>query len=291
MTPPSIGDLTRRLTDWLDQLMPAGDRRDGLVRDLLDRFGDDIGEVTEAACREIERVSWAHSRHLALAFEPDGTEEPDAESRGWPAPDPAEVRRRAAGLSEIRRLGDSGCLIRLDNLDHVGLAREYVEAAFTLAAHARHLVLDLRANGGGDPATVALVAGRLLGNQAQQLSDVVRREGRRQWWTPDLPPGTALTQPVSVLVSARTFSSGEALAYHLQARGRVTVIGERTPGAADHITPIRLAPSVQAFLPEAYVVDTRTGTNWEGRGVVPDIECPADRALEVAAAAPATTAG
>ena len=85
-----------------------------------------------------------------------------------------------------------------------------------------------------------------------------------------------------MLISERTFSSGEALAYHLQARGRVTVVGERTPGAADHITPVRVSPHVRAMLPEARVRDAVTGTNWEGTGVVPDIPCEPADALEAA---------
>ena len=52
--------------------------------------------------------------------------------------------------------------------------------------------------------------------------------------------------------------------------------------AAGHITPIRLAPTVRAHLPEAYVIDSVTATNWEGRGVVPDVACPAGDALDVA---------
>jgi hypothetical protein len=51
------------------------------------------------------------------------------------------------------------------------------------------------------------------------------------------------------------------------------------------VTPIRLAPTVMADLPEAYVVDTITGTNWEGVGVVPDIACAPDTVIETALAA------
>ena len=117
---------------------------------------------------------------------------------------------------------------------------------------------------------IALIAGWLLGDGSVKLSDVVDGHGSRQWWTPDLPPGTALRQDVSVLVGPGTFSSGEALAYHLQARGRVIVVGEATPGAADHVLPVRLAPTVLAHVPHAYVVDAVTGRNWEGVGVIPD---------------------
>ncbi len=279
--PARTGELVGSLVAWLRRLMPAGDRLDRLVGELALGFGADPRPVTAAVCREIEQRAWPHSRHLALRFEPDGTAPPDEVSRGWPPPDADEVRARAASVTEVRRIGGA-CLIRVDDLDPVGLAQPYVDAAFALASGAAHIVLDLRANGGGDPATLAAIAGRLLGDSAQELSEVVYRDRRRQWWTPDLPRGTALTQPASVLVSERTFSSGEALAYHLQARGRVTVVGETTPGAADHITPIRLAPKVLGFLPEAYVVDSVTGTNWEGRGVVPDIECPAEQAVTTA---------
>ena len=278
----TVGELVERLSGWIERLMPAEERRDRLVVEVRERFGGSRDAVTAGVCREIERVAWEHSRHLLLVFEADGTEPADEESKGWPPDDPDEVRKRAAGVSEVRRLDGGACLIRVYGLDAAGPARPFLEAAFTLAGGAERILLDLRGNGGGDPATVALIAGRLLGDEAEQLSEVVYRDRRRQWWTPDLAPGTALTQPVAVLVGEGTFSSGEALAYHLQVRGRVTVVGERTPGAADHVTPIRLGPSVLGLLPEAYVVDSRTGTNWEGRGVVPDVSCPAGEAVAAA---------
>jgi C-terminal processing protease CtpA/Prc len=89
-----------------------------------------------------------------------------------------------------------------------------------------------------------------------------------------------------VLTSPRTYSSAEALAYHLQARGRATVVGEPTRGAADHVTPVRLTPQVQGFLPEAEVRDAVTGGNWEGSGVLPDVTHPHVTALEAALAPP-----
>ena len=113
---------------------------------------------------------------------------------------------------------------------------------------------------------------------------MIYRDRTRQWWTTgrltDLAPPRET--PVSVLVGEGTFSSGEALAYHLQSRRRATLIGKPTPGAADHITPVRLSGHVLAFLPEARVRDVVTQTNWEGVGVIPDIPCQPAEALQAA---------
>lgn len=277
----TVRDVTVRLTTWLDRLMPVGDRWSALTRELA-RFGDDDRPVTAELCAEIESAAWRVSRHLALIFEPDGTAPPDTEAGRWPAQDPVTVRARAASVSQSRRLPDRTALIRIDGLDEVGLAKPYVDVAFAHARGARRLVLDLRANGGGDPATVALIAGWLLGDTAVQLSEVVDQQRRRQWWTADRPAGSALREDACVLVSRATFSSGEALAYHLQARGRVLVVGEATPGAADHVLPVRLAPTVLAHVPQAYVVDSVTDGNWEGTGVQPDVKTTADQALATA---------
>lgn len=87
------------------------------------------------------------------------------------------------------------------------------------------------------------------------------------------------------MISAGTYSSGEALAYHLQARGRGPVVGQPTPGAADHVTPVNLTREVRVILPEAYAVDAVTGSNWEGTGVHPDRETgPGDTEEEALAA-------
>jgi C-terminal processing protease CtpA/Prc len=65
---------------------------------------------------------------------------------------------------------------------------------------------------------------------------------------------------------------------------RATVVGERTPGAADHVTDIRLAATVTGELPVGYCTDSVTGTNWEGSGVAPQVDCAADDAIDAALA-------
>ena len=276
--------LTSGLRDWLDRLFPDRDRGERLQQAMRERFGDDTRAVSAELCGEIETAAHAFSRHFALEYVHDGSLVPDRDPPGWPQQDPGEVALRAGSVGEVRRLPDGTGVPALDSLDGVHLAAPYLEAAFALLRGARGVALDLRRNGGGDPGTVALVLDWLLGDKATHISDVIYRDRTRQWWTTGrlgelaLSPGT----PVAVLISGRTFSSGEALAYHIQSQGRARLVGEQTPGAADHITPVRVTSDVRAMVPEAVVRDAVTGSNWEGTGVVPDVACDAAAALDAA---------
>jgi Peptidase family S41 len=286
MTPEAgtAGALASDLCGWIDRLFPDADRGVRLKRALHERFGDDARAVTDALCREVEGVAHDFSRHFALEYVADGSLVPDSEPPGWPPQDPREVQLRAGSVGEVtRRLGGVGVLA-LDGHDGVHIAAPYLRAAFALLRGARGVVLDLRRNRGGDLGTVTLVLDWLLGGEPTHVCDVIYRDRTRQWWTTgrlaDLAPPRET--PVSVLVGERTFSSGEGLAYHLQSQGRARLVGQRTPGSADHITPVRVSRHVRALLPEARVRDAITGTNWEATGVVPDISCEPAESLEAA---------
>jgi peptidase S41-like protein len=280
----TVEALTSDLCAWIDRLFPDADRGERLKRALDERFGDDARAVTGDLCRRVESVAHEFSRHFELEYVADGSLVRDSEPPGWPPQDPCEVQLRAGSVGEVTRRPDGVGVLALDGMDGVHIAAPYLEAAFVLLRGARGVVLDLRRNRGGDLGTATLVLDWLLGGDPTKISDVIYRNRTRQWWTTarlaDLSPRRAT--PVSVLVSEQTFSSGEALAYHLQSRGRATLVGQRTPGAADHITPVRLSGHVRALLPEAYVRDAVTGTNWEGTGVVPDIPCEPAQALTTA---------
>ena len=280
----TAGTLAADLCGWIDRLFPDAERGERLKRALSERFGDDVRGVDTGVCGEMETVARDFSRHVELEYVAAGTLVPDTDPPGWPPPDPREVQLRAGSVGAVTRRPDGVGVLALDGHDGVHIAAPYLEAAFALLRGARGLVLDLRRNGGGDPGTAALVLDWLLGGEAIHVSDVIYRDRTRQWWTTGRLAEHAVpaATPVAVLIAERTFSSGEALAYHLQSRGRARLVGQRTPGAADHVTPVRVNRHVRAVLPEGRVRDAVTGTNWEGTGVVPDIPCEPAGALDAA---------
>ncbi len=268
-------DLCAALAAWLERLMPADARRDGLLAALRGRFGEDGREVGADVCAELQAAARRHSRHLDVEWVPEGGLVPDTESRGWPDPDPAEAAALRAGIA-AERIGGTGVL-RVANLFPLALAAPFLEAALEELRGADAVVLDLRANGGGDLDTAMAVLGWLLGPEPVHVADVIYRDGSRRWRS---VPRDEPRRPGAALIGPRTYSSGEALAYHFRAQRLGPLFGERTPGAADHVTPIVLGPHVRANLPRGYVRDAVTGGNWEQTGVVPDVPCAESEALE-----------
>lgn len=168
----------------------------------------------------------------------------------------------------------------------VAIGADAIGSAMSLVAQAQALIVDLRQTLGGDPEMTAFLLSYLFGATPVQLSSL--HEGRecrvRQYWTLPFVPGRRFgpAKPVYVLTSAVTFSGGEQVAYDLQQLGRATIVGERTRGGAHPREGFRLHPYLEAAIPVARSVSPVTGGNWEGTGVMPDVEAVAPDALDVA---------
>jgi C-terminal processing protease CtpA/Prc len=87
---------------------------------------------------------------------------------------------------------------------------------------------------------------------------------------------------IFLLTSSRTASAAEHLSLSLKRTGRATLIGETTRGAGHYGGMIPMGGGYAAFIPVGRTFDPETNQGWEGTGVKPDIEVPADRALDEA---------
>lgn len=140
----------------------------------------------------------------------------------------------------------------------------------------------MRANGGGSPGTVALLISHLLGPQVPLFDIVHRAPEPVEHYATEAVPSPDLKRPVYVLTSSRTFFGGEGLAFLLQERHRADVIGEVTAGAANAGRPHRVNARFSVVVPNGQVKSAVGGGNWEGPGVTPDVQTPAEDALKTA---------
>ena len=169
---------------------------------------------------------------------------PDQESPGWPPVPRAEVEGRAGFVRSVRAAGRRRASANFGWT--ASTSPSTPDPSWTPPSvfwtGSTGLILDLRHNGGGAVSSLAVLAEFVLGPAPEHLATVhYRDQPPRQWWTTGGLTQVHLPESarVAMLIGPGTYSSGEALAYHLKSRARVRVFGVRTPGAADHVTPIR----------------------------------------------------
>jgi hypothetical protein len=87
---------------------------------------------------------------------------------------------------------------------------------------------------------------------------------------------------VYLLVSNKTASAAEHFALALKSTGRATLIGEATAGANHFGGGQDINEHFAVWMPVGRTYDIKTGKDWEGSGIAPDIEVDPKQALVVA---------
>jgi hypothetical protein len=232
---------------------------------------------------DLQAVS--NDKHLRVRYSNEAI--PERGPRREPSAEEREQRKRDLnwmnhGFAKVERLpGNVGYIEFLNFMDEE-LGADTVAATMNFVNNTDALIIDMRRNGGGNPAMVALVCSYLFGPDPVHLNDLYWREGNRteEFWTRKEVSGRRyLNKDVYVLTSKRTFSGAEEFTYNLKNLKRATIIGETTGGGAHPGGSFRISEHFGMFVPTGRAISPITKTNWEGTGVTPDIMVPADQAL------------
>jgi hypothetical protein len=149
------------------------------------------------------------------------------------------------------------------------------------------VILDLRwCSAGGDPETTMYIASYFFDSKQSVLfyeSYNREKEKNAEFRTRTDIAGKYLPDvPLYILVGSKTFSAGEMFAYGLQKIGRAKIVGETSAGAAHETNTISIGHGIMMVIPVNRLAHAKTNTNWQGRGVIPDIPTTEDDALNVA---------
>ncbi|OEZ87345.1 peptidase family S41 [Janthinobacterium sp. HH104] len=195
-----------------------------------------------------------------------------------------QTTRRGYDIEKIERLPGNVGYIELRGFGGPEFVAAAYTAAMSLMAGTDALILDLRRNGGGSPASVAYLMSHFFpfGDERHLIDMYDRPTGTtRQFWTVKTV-AQRYDKPVYVLTSARTFSGGEDFSYGIQAQKRGTVVGETTGGGSNPVSWYNVGQDIIVAIPTARTTNAVTKTNWEHVGVKPDIAVPAAQALQTA---------
>ena len=164
--------------------------------------------------------------------------------------------------------------------------RAVVTKRMSEVADASVLILDLRDNDGGDPAIVAYVASYLFDPPRVHLNDMWWRDDGstfESWTVPDVPGNRFGGEEAGLRAHERQDVLGRR-----RARVRPSGLAPREHRRRDHQgwraprAPEKLSPTFTLRVPTGRAINPITRTNWEGVGVKPDVDVPAERALEEA---------
>jgi retinol-binding protein 3 len=236
----------------------------------------------------------AHDIHFNVSWSAAPT--PASNLVGGEQPDPQALERTLAadnyGFTKVERLAGNIGYIKLNYFapfdrtltgEATPAARKAGEAALRLVDKADAVIFDLRQNGGGSPDMIDLLLSAFFGDNPVLLNRFYQRKGDKRVDFTTLANYAGPRRPdtpVFVLISGATASGAEEFAYDIQTQKRGVVVGERSAGGANPGGVFDAGDGLQIFISTGAAMNPITGGNWEGVGVKPDVEVPADQALE-----------
>lgn len=242
-----------------------------------------LAETLTANLRDVSQ-----DKHLRVVYSAEAI--PPHERQGEPSPEEMEReeafgRRMNFGFEKVERLPGNIGYLKLNGFMPAAFVGDTAAAAMNFLANTESLIIDLRENGGGEPATVALICSYLFPPEPVHLNDLYFRPTNEthQWWTLPYVPGKRLVgKDVYVLTSHYTFSAAEEFTYNLKNLKRATIVGEVTGGGAHPGGPVRINDHFFVGVPSGRAINPYSKTDWEGTGVEPDVKTSADRAFKTA---------
>jgi C-terminal processing protease CtpA/Prc len=254
----------------------------------FDAAGDSRA-FAQAVSRVLLEVS--KDKHIGFSFNPQAAADmrrlsgrSEEEARRVREQRLEQARRGNFGFQRVERLNGNVGYIDFRIFSSPDQAGETAIAAMNFLAYCEAIIVDLRRNGGGEPAQIQLISTYFF-PEPVHLNDLYTRatDSTEHYWTlPYVPGPRPVNADLYILTSSRTFSGAEEFTYNMKNLKRATVIGETTGGGA-HPTMTRIVQQDYLLrVPFARAINPVSKTNWEGTGVVPDIAVPADQAFDKA---------
>lgn len=164
--------------------------------------------------------------------------------------------------------------LKLNSFPNPDVCGAKAVAAIARLSHSGAIIFDLRANTGGFPEMVAIMAAPLFDRSVRWYNP---REGDGSGWLAPARGSELAEKPVYILTSSLTLSAAEQFTYNLKMLNRATIIGDTTGGGAHVGVFHRLDDHFGMGIPETQINNPYGEPDWEGTGIQPDVRvAPAD---------------
>jgi tetratricopeptide (TPR) repeat protein len=235
-------------------------------------------EFSKTVTEDLQSIS--KDLHLKIRFEPERiaqekfviSEDKQLEMEKKMAMQMAEINY---GFAEAKILDGNIGYLNLNQFADIKYAEETATATMNFLSNTNAIIIDLRTNGGGVPSMIQLLASYFFDETPVLLSDFYERKTntKTQLYSFESVNGKrCINKPLYILTSKHTFSAAEAFAYTLKHLDKATVVGEITKGGANRTKRVNLNDEFTLSVPYIQSIHPVTKTNWEGKGVQPNIK-------------------
>jgi len=210
---------------------------------------------------------------------------------------PADGRDRAperSSVARVERLEGNVGYLAISGFSPSDRNREAMASAMSLLEDADALIVDVGHCPGGAPSAVVFLESYFFGPEPRELiSRYDRPTGNteHEFTLKELPGKRRTDVPLFIIAGPDTGSACESFAYTLQKHGRAAVVGTRTAGAGYNNVLMPVGEGFTLSVSVAKPVHPKTGSGWEGTGVLPDVAAARAAGAGKAAAPLATYAG
>jgi len=235
-------------------------------------------EFSKTITEDLQAIS--KDLHLKVRFEPESiakgnnviSQEAQLEMEKRMALQMAEINY---GFTEVKILDGNIGYLNLNQFADIKYAEETVAATMNFLSNTSAIIIDLRANRGGVPSMVQLLSSYFFDEKPVLLSDFYERktnEKTKLYSLENVNGKRSADKPLYILTSKHTFSAAEAFTYTLKYLDRATVVGEVTKGGANRTKRVNLNTEFTISIPYLQPINPVTKTNWEAKGVQPNIK-------------------
>jgi len=248
-----------------------------------------IGLNRDAFCTVITETmqSVSGDRHLQLSYDPEFYEmlveklqQPQTERDSNPL-----YLHYNCNIPKVERMAGNIGYLKIDGFVGLNPGKTVLDPALLFLQNCDAIIIDLRDNEGGRPELVHYLISHFIRDQNVQLTSLYDAEEDKlhtYQTTSELVTEQLLDVPLYLLTSSTTFSAGEDLTYTLKALNRAKLIGEQTGGGGHAGGFKTLQYGYYIWISTKRAINPITNSNWEGTGIVPDINVDAEDALQIA---------
>jgi hypothetical protein len=232
------------------------------------------GQFAEMVTRDLRAING--DLHLGLSYSPTPPR-PGAGPGGFG--DPARIN---FGMGRVEILDGNIGYLEITGFAGAPGYQDVAVQALRFLERTDAIIIDLRRNGGGSGEMSHFIFSHFLGAEPVNTITVKRRAPAAPVTRQSLAtvPGPRRTDvPLYLLTSQNTASAAEEFSFVLKNQKRVTTVGSRTAGAGHMVNQLQSGHGFAVGISITRVSDPVTGKEWEGTGVLPDIDVAPERAL------------